>query len=257
MKTYLIADTHLNHDKIKTWCDRPDDFTEKLCRNVKQTVKPEDLLIHLGDVGIGDPDSYVKLVREWNCRKVLVRGNHDGKGCQWWMEHGFDFACDAMVYRSVWLTHKPWLGELPEGTNVNVHGHLHNVWDGFHPNDPEDGQDEFVIAAKSGRLMRPFHRLFAVEYTNYMPVEFDHFVAKPDRYQARGPNEETKKKARLRTGDRLVPFPPIVSGAGYAKFEFSKEDAVKYLKAPECAACFEEEGSYGCVRPSHEAFKRG
>jgi calcineurin-like phosphoesterase family protein len=160
-------------------------------------VKPEDLLIHLGDVGIGNPESYVKLVQEWNCRKVLVRGNHDGKGCQWWMEKGgFDFACDAMVYRGVWLTHKPWLGELPDGTHVNVHGHLHNVWDGFYPDDPEAGQSEFVVAAQTGHLLRPFHRLFAVEYTNYMPVEFDRFVAKPDRYQARGPNEETKKKLK-------------------------------------------------------------
>jgi calcineurin-like phosphoesterase family protein len=203
MKTYLIADTHLNHDKIKTWCDRPEDFTEKLDRNVKQIVKPEDLLIHLGDVGIGDPEGYVKIIHGWPGRKILVRGNHDGKGCQWWIEKGgFDFACDAMVYRGVWLTHKPWLGELPEGTHVNVHGHLHNVWDGFYPDDPEGEKSEFVFAAQTGRLVRPFHRLFAVEYTDYRPVEFDKFVAKPDKYQARGPNPETKKKLKLLAENR-------------------------------------------------------
>jgi hypothetical protein len=105
------------------------------------------------------------------------------------MEHGFDFACDAMVYRSVWLTHKPWLGELPSGTRVNVHGHLHNVWDGFLPENPEKCQEEFTFAAKSGKLLRDFHLLFAVEYTNYCPVEFDKFVGKPDKYQARHPNK--------------------------------------------------------------------
>lgn len=196
MKTYLIADTHINHDKIKTWCDRPDNFTERLDRNIKQMVKPDDLLIHLGDLGIGPYEGYMKMLQDWPGRKILVRGNHDGHGCQWYMERGFSFACDAMIYRGCWLTHKPWLGELPEGTHVNLHGHLHNVWHGFHPNDPEAGQNEFVMAAQTGRLLRPWHRLFAVEYTSYMPVEFDRFVAKPDRYQARGPSEETKRKMK-------------------------------------------------------------
>jgi hypothetical protein len=26
---------------------------------------------------------------------------------------------------------------------------------------------------------------------------------------------------------------------------------------PECEMCFEEEGSYGCVRPAHEAYRKG
>jgi calcineurin-like phosphoesterase family protein len=194
MKTYIISDTHLNHDKIKTYCDRPDDFTEQINRNIARIVKPEDLLIHLGDVGIGRYEGFVEMVREWPGRKILVRGNHDSKSCQWYMEHGFDFACDAMIYRGCWLTHRPWLNELPEGTHLNLHGHLHNVWHGFYPEDPEAEEQEFNQAAKSGKLVRPWHRLFAVEYTNYTPVCFDKFVTKPDKYQARGPNEETKRR---------------------------------------------------------------
>jgi calcineurin-like phosphoesterase family protein len=190
-------------------------------------------LLHLGDVGIGDPEGYVKLIRDWPGRKVLVRGNHDGKGCQWWMEHGFDFACDAMVYRGVWLTHKPWLGELPPGTHVNVHGHLHNVWDGFYPDDPEAGQDEFVVAAQTGRLLRPFHRLFAVEYTDYRPVEFDKFVAKPDKYQARGPSDETRKKMKLKA---IV----VKSAEHYKQLtgkEYSSKDTVKFVHYEENPSC--------------------
>jgi hypothetical protein len=26
---------------------------------------------------------------------------------------------------------------------------------------------------------------------------------------------------------------------------------------PECDICFDEEGSYGCVRPAHDAYKKG
>lgn len=188
MKTYLVSDTHLNHAKIKTYCQRPDDFTERINHNIQAIVKSEDLLIHLGDVGMDKEHTWTAATKAWPGRKVLVRGNHDNKSCQWYMENaGFHFACDAMIYRGAWLTHKPWLGELPEGTHVNVHGHLHNVWDGFHCEaDPEKENFQFVEAARSGKLLKPWHRLFAIEYTDYRPVDFDKFIAKPDKYEARG-----------------------------------------------------------------------
>jgi calcineurin-like phosphoesterase family protein len=196
MKTYIIADTHLNHDKIKTYCDRPDDFTQREHHNIITIVKPEDLLIHVGDLGIGPWEGYIELVKHWPCRKVLVRGNHDGKSCQWYMEHGFDFACDSMIYRGVYFTHKP-SDFLPPGAHVNVHGHLHNIWDGFCENDPEAEDDLFQVCGQLGRLPQPFNRLFAVEYTEYRPVEMDKFVSKPDKYQARGPNQETRERRKL------------------------------------------------------------
>jgi calcineurin-like phosphoesterase family protein len=202
MKSYLISDTHLNHEKIKTWCDRPDDFTERIDHNVMRIVKSGDVLIHLGDFGIGDSSLYMATAKRWadaGIKLVLVRGNHDQKSPQWYMERGFSFACDAMIYRGTWLTHHPWKGALPEGTSVNVHGHLHNVWDGFGKDDPEAGKDEFVQATTKGRLMNPWQRLFAVEYTNYEPVEFDKFITKPDKYQARGP-----KHTGLKPLDKLA-----------------------------------------------------
>lgn len=237
MKTYLISDCHLNHAKIKTWCQRPDDFTERIDHNVMHTLKPGDLLLNLGDMGIGEPELYMKTVRKWKdygIRHVLVRGNHDQKSPQWYMDNGFDFCCDAMIYRGAWLTHKPWLGELPEGTHVNVHGHLHNVWNGFLPTDPEKEQEEFVFAAKNGKLLRTFHRLFAVEYTNYFPVEFDKFIAKPDKYQARHPNK-----------------PIVVESAEHYKQltgkEYSAKDTVKFehfKSVPDATGTSEDPGTY-------------
>jgi calcineurin-like phosphoesterase family protein len=200
-KTYLISDTHLNHDKIATWCKRPEDFTEQLNKNIQHIVKPTDTLIHLGDVGIGNKHEYMKTVRSWPGKKILVRGNHDNESLGWYVDNGFDFACDGMIYRKMWLTHRPWLTPLPEGTLFNIHGHLHNVWDGFLPDDPKKRQDEFVVAVLTGRLLFPWQRLFAVEYTGYAPVEFDKFVARPDSYQATGPSAATKKRMRLAEED--------------------------------------------------------
>ena len=190
---WLLADTHLNHDNIKTYCQRPEDFTQRLDRNVHATVKPGDTLIHLGDVGVGKPEGFMALVAKWPGYKVLVRGNHDSHSCQWYVDHGFHAAVDAMVYRSCWLTHHPWTDPLPKGTDLNLHGHLHNIWSGFLAHDPSQ-VDEFYEVYKAGKLPREYNRLFAVEYTDYRPVEFNKFVAKPDKYQARGPNEVTKKR---------------------------------------------------------------
>ena len=193
VKTYLISDSHLNHDNIATYCDRPTNFTELILKNWRQVVKPEDVTIHLGDVAIGNRRAVKDMLQDIPGRKILIRGNHDwNHSNSWWMENGFDFSCDAMIFRGAWLTHRP-AEALPKGCNVNVHGHLHNIWNGFHPNDPKEGEissfESETLMMENKKLYNAWQRLFAVEYTNYQPVEFDKFIAHPDKYQARGPKK--------------------------------------------------------------------
>ncbi len=205
MKVYLISDTHLKHAKMETYCQRPPDFTERIHRNIMNTVKPEDTLIHLGDVGINKAEDWEWMLHLWPGRNILIRGNHDrAKSCTWWMEHGFDFACDSMIFRQVLLTHEPAnaiiksdghrpygaLEEgLPDGCTLNVHGHLHNIWDGFHSPERLERDKELLGIDPTKQLKHKWQRLFAVEYTNYMPIEFDKFISNPDKYKARGPHE--------------------------------------------------------------------
>jgi hypothetical protein len=91
---------------------------------------------------------------------------------------------DAMIFRGVWFTHKP-SSFLPADCMVNIHGHLHNIWD-FHPNDPGKNDKDFLIS-NAGCLAQPWQRLFSVEYTAYMPVEMDKFLSHPNKYKSRGP----------------------------------------------------------------------
>lgn len=183
MKIYLISDTHFNHANIATYCDRPETFTETIIKNWAQVVRPEDCVIHLGDVYIGKHAGWDAIYPRLPGRKILVRGNHDKHhGLAWWMEHGFDAAVDTMTFQHCYLTHKP-AEFLPTRCDINIHGHLHNVWHGFHYNA---GQPELERAHKKGKLKNSWQRLFAIEYTNYMPVEFEKFVSHPDKYHARG-----------------------------------------------------------------------
>lgn len=185
MKVYLIADTHFNHGKIATYCQRPENFTELIIRNWRQTIQPTDLIIHLGDVFIGKADGWKEIYPQLPGRKMLIRGNHDrSHSITWWMDNGFDSACDGMMFRHTWLTHEP-AKTLPDGAVFNVHGHLHNIWHGFHRNAEHDSPENQVFANK--KLHNDWQRLFSVEYTNYRPVDFEKFLSKPDNFQARGP----------------------------------------------------------------------
>jgi calcineurin-like phosphoesterase family protein len=189
MKVWAISDTHFNHANIATYCDRPADFTERIVKNCKRLIKPEDLVLHFGDVFIGKLEGWLAIRKELVGHWVLVPGNHDGHSNVWWMRNGFDFAADSMTFRRCFITHKP-ARELPPNADLNLFGHLHNIWDGFHANDPKAMKDEHgeTYISQTGKLWHPWQRLFALEYTNYCPVEFDKFVSHPDKFNARGPN---------------------------------------------------------------------
>jgi len=206
MSIYIISDTHFNHLKLETHCDRPEGFTELIVKRWNQTVKPTDVVFHLGDVAIG-PKRYVKdLLSLLSGRKGLVRGNHDrDKSCGWWMENGFDFACDSFVYRNILFTHEPanaiiksngnrpydQLEEtLPSNCIINVHGHLHNIWDGFFDEKRMERDKALLGIDFRKQLKYPWQRLLALEYTDYRPVELNKFLAHPERYQSTGPKEK-------------------------------------------------------------------
>ena len=176
MKFFITADTHLNHANITTYCDRPKNFTELIIKRWNERVRPEDTVIHLGDFAIGPRQLIEPQIRLLNGNKILVRGNHDlHSSLGWWADHGVSFACDAMIFKGCWLTHRP-SNFLPAGCHLNVHGHLHNIWHGFH--------SERIKTPN--KLDNPWQRLFAIEYTNYYPINFDDFISHPDKYHARG-----------------------------------------------------------------------
>lgn len=215
MKTRIITDTHFNHLKLATWCQRPEGFTGTVIRNWQTQVQPTDLVIHCGDVIIG-PKRHVKdILSVLPGRKILVRGNHDrDKSCQWWMENGFDFACDFFELRGVLFTHEPANAiiksngfapydqiesdELPFKCEINIHGHLHNIWDGFMDQARFERDKELMGFDWKTRLKYPWQRLLALEYTDYRPVELNEFLAHPERYQATGPR---KKKDEQQTSN--------------------------------------------------------
>jgi len=166
MKIWLTADNHFEHFALCNYNGRPGDFTQRIFRNLA-ALPYDDVLINLGDVCMG-PDAAVHAKYVWPipCKtKILIRGNHDHKSDHWYMEHGWSFVCEEMTVKvmgkRVLLSHEP---KLDKGEfDLNVHGHFHSSNFRLH---------DFENAA----ILTPKHHLFAVEYTNYMPVPLETFV---------------------------------------------------------------------------------
>ncbi len=93
-------------------------------------------------------------------------GNHDKYPYTWYMNRGYDFVCDMFCWEPIAFSHEP-LIKLPDKCQLNVHGHLHNS-----PyNNPYDPWDQ-----------QPWHRLLALEYDGYGPVELTEFLKKTNDF---------------------------------------------------------------------------
>lgn len=145
MNYWILTDTHFGHEQMHKYCQRLDDFEDRILRQTRHKVKAEDVLIHLGDFCVGQDEYWHRefmaacLGKRW-----LVRGNHDRKSNTWYHRNGWDFVADRAELnqfgRRIVLTHKP-IDE--SGDYVNVHGHHHNT--GHHPEDETDGRHKLVF----------------------------------------------------------------------------------------------------------------
>lgn len=187
MKIWLITDTHFNHrEKMKLYCNRPDDYEDRLAKGMF-SLGSEDLLIHLGDVCIGEElKIHNEIIERMACRKILVRGNHDNKSDNWYLTHGWDFVCfkfQAKYYgKTIMFSHMPQVYskeiDLLFGAgsyDINIHGHFHNMNNKLMDEDWEKQNAEYVskhdISPVNSRS-----RLLAVEYTNYQPIALQDFL---------------------------------------------------------------------------------
>jgi len=158
MNIYVVADTHLFHNNIKKYCNRPDNFNELIIDNWNKTIKDEDLVIHLGDV-IFDKDR-IGIIKTLKGQKILVKGSHDTETNTFYINNGFILVCKFICISNILLSHEPiphWF--LSSNISCNVHGHFHN-------NDTSCWEKE--LKAQIGDK----HLLFILEKegTNYMPV---------------------------------------------------------------------------------------
>ncbi|MCK9463414.1 MAG: metallophosphoesterase [Proteobacteria bacterium] len=169
MNIWIITDTHFNHDKMVEYCGRPEDFNVRIWKGL-DVIREDDLLIHLGDVCIGKDAEVHERLSKLRCKKVLTRGNHDGKSYGWYLSHGWDSVCESITLEfggnKVIFSHLP-LRESSEW-DLNIHGHFHNnlhrLLDGIYVVDGEEERNKINLSN-----LTPKHILLSLEEEGYMP----------------------------------------------------------------------------------------
>ena len=165
-KIWIIADTHFNHGKLVEYCNRPVNFEELIINNIIDNITYKDILIHLGDISVGDDkewnDKFINLKEHIGFRLWLCKGNHEEKTDEWYLKNGWDFICRdfTMKYKQklIAFSHKP---IKDNGYDYNIHGHFHNASKKYH--EPE------LVVIKNDKQI-----LVSMEYRNsYSPILLD------------------------------------------------------------------------------------
>ena len=157
MKTFLTSDTHFNHTNIIRYCNRPfhnlHDMNESIIRKWNEVVSKDDLVYHLGDVGLGNNEELKVIVDRLNGTKILLKGNHDlRRSNHHWQEIGFKEVYKKEIRLGKYvLTHRP---SVVEKGLINIFGHIHDK-------DLEDNYN------------KDQHINVSTDVTDFTPVEFN------------------------------------------------------------------------------------
>lgn len=180
MTTYITSDLHFGHKNILVFNPetRPYSDVEHMNYMMKETwnarVQPEDTVYILGDVAFMAPRDAAELVAQLNGKKILIRGNHDGKLVA---EKKFrDCFVDIQSYYEVvsngvkvCMFHYPiaeW-NQCHRGA-VQLHGHLHGKPSGLEQYRVRDaGMDA------TGQVVIPLEELVAQAMTGEIKTHGD------------------------------------------------------------------------------------
>lgn len=136
MKNFFIADCHFGHQRIIEMCNRPftdvKDMEEQMIRKWNEKVTNEDTVYILGDVCFKmSKQDIIKILKQLNGKKVLVKGNHDKYAGQRDFDECFEKVCDYLQInenkQQIILCHFPiwdWAGMYYD--SVHLYGHIHN-----------------------------------------------------------------------------------------------------------------------------------
>lgn len=136
MKTFLIGDTHFGHRNILTFKKadgsplRPnfssiEEHDEYLIDRWNATVKPEDKVYHVGDVGFKSFSQLKLIFDRLNGTKVLIKGNHDNFKLSQYSQFFKDIRGSHQLDKFI-LTHIPIHPDSLSRWRANIHGHMHS-----------------------------------------------------------------------------------------------------------------------------------
>lgn len=167
IRIWVITDTHFGHEDLTKDNLRPQGFSEKILNNIGRILMPSDILIHLGDVSFNDDDLWNERLSYIDCKRWLIRGNHDKRSLSWYLKHGWHWVGDSMSLnafgKNILLSHTPM--EI-QGYDLNIHGHFHD----FGIEKVKEVEPHLY------HILTPKHKLVSLEQLHYQPIKLQRLV---------------------------------------------------------------------------------
>jgi calcineurin-like phosphoesterase family protein len=157
---YLISDTHFYHDKIGIYCGRPNNWFDLIIKNWNNTVRRNDVVLHLGDFSFGDIHKVYDIRRRLNGKLYLIRGNHDRHSIAWYRRLDIKAISPFTVKinnKSYYFSHKA--KKDISRKKSNIHGHWHD-------------KCPLIYENEKGNI----NANLSVEVIGYTPIKFKHIM---------------------------------------------------------------------------------
>lgn len=135
---FFSSDPHVSHSGVWERFKRPDgtplrDFSsseemnEYMIEKHNSVVGPNDIWYCLGDVDVSWKGKHIDLIKRFNGKKRLVKGNHDMLPDQLYYDVGFEKISGVRVFTDKFIcSHIPLHpSSISDRFRANVHGHLH------------------------------------------------------------------------------------------------------------------------------------
>lgn len=160
-RIFIIADTHFGDANIITYEKRPfssiKDMDKQMIASWNSVVQEDDLVFHLGDVGMYPLLKMQDIIKQLNGKKILIMGNHDNYlTSREWMECGFDevYKYPIIYNEFIVMQHQPPQYINSETPFFYLYGHVH-------------GTEMYPTVTKQSACV-------SVERWSYVPVEFEY-----------------------------------------------------------------------------------
>lgn len=183
---YYISDLHIGHNNVLQFDNRPfkdmDDMFNSLVTNWNNVVKDDDTVYILGDFIWYKESLWYDVVKHFNGKKVLVKGNHDPKDYSYRTKTLFTKIVDYLEIKdggkSLILSHYPILffkGDYKKDSYM-LYGHVHNTKEAEYVREFRDvirAEDKGVSGLPLGNLL---HVGCMEPYMNYTPRTLEEII---------------------------------------------------------------------------------
>ena len=148
---FFTSDTHLQHNQGFLYEPRGfssiEEHDETIVENWNKVVKPEDRVIHLGDIMLNNNEKGIEYIKRLNGEICIVWGNHDTDARKELLSAlpnvivlGYAHVFKYKKF-SIYLSHYPTLTANYDDKHlsqhvINLHGHTHQQANFLYPNNP-------------------------------------------------------------------------------------------------------------------------